>query len=227
MAALNVLPPEHYVGAVESIPLVVELIERLQRARCGLRRRRLRSTPTCTSPRTATPSSARCPGCPRPRRRAVFAERGGDPDRPGKKAPAGLSGLAAGPRPGEPSWESPFGAGRPGWHIECTAIALDLLGPDFDVQGGGSDLVFPHHEMCAAEGRVATEPAVRAGVPAQRDGRPGRGEDVQVPRQPGLRLGAARVRRRPDGHPAGAAGAPLPRRLGVDATRSWPRPRSG
>jgi L-cysteine:1D-myo-inositol 2-amino-2-deoxy-alpha-D-glucopyranoside ligase len=61
-----------------------------------------------------------------------------------------------GERPDEPSWESPFGRGRPGWHIECTAIALDELGATFDVQAGGSDLVFPHHEMCANEAQVAT-----------------------------------------------------------------------
>ena len=68
-------------------------------------------------------------------------------------------------RDGEPSWESPLGRGRPGWHIECTAIALESLGENFDVQGGGSDLVFPHHEMCAAEGIAATgEPFAKAYV---------------------------------------------------------------
>jgi L-cysteine:1D-myo-inositol 2-amino-2-deoxy-alpha-D-glucopyranoside ligase len=57
-------------------------------------------------------------------------------------------------RPGDPSWDSPFGRGRPGWHIECSAISLTHLGTDFDVQGGGSDLVFPHHEMSASEAAV-------------------------------------------------------------------------
>ena len=52
-------------------------------------------------------------------------------------------------------WDSPFGRGRPGWHIECAAIAHDNLGNDFDIQGGGSDLVFPHHEMSAGEAQVA------------------------------------------------------------------------
>jgi len=86
----------------------------------------------------------------------LFAERGGDPERPGKKAALDcvVWRLA---REDEPSWPSVFGAGRPGWHVECTAIALDLLGPEFDVQGGGSDLVFPHHEMSASHGRVATD----------------------------------------------------------------------
>ncbi|MCW5950945.1 MAG: hypothetical protein KIT69_01610 [Propionibacteriaceae bacterium] len=59
-------------------------------------------------------------------------------------------------RPGEPAWESPLGAGRPGWHIECTAIAVSALGTAFDVQAGGSDLAFPHHPMCAAEATAIT-----------------------------------------------------------------------
>ncbi len=49
-------------------------------------------------------------------------------------------------KPGEPSWDSPWGAGRPGWHIECSAMSLQILGDGFDIHGGGSDLVFPHHE---------------------------------------------------------------------------------
>ncbi|MBK8013997.1 MAG: cysteine--tRNA ligase [Deltaproteobacteria bacterium] len=60
-------------------------------------------------------------------------------------------------KPGEPSWPSPWGAGRPGWHIECSAMAAKYLGPVFDIHGGGKDLVFPHHEnelaqSCAAHG---------------------------------------------------------------------------
>jgi L-cysteine:1D-myo-inositol 2-amino-2-deoxy-alpha-D-glucopyranoside ligase len=79
---------------------------------------------------------------------ALFAERGGDPDRPGKRDPLDpLLWRAA--RAGEPSWESRVGAGRPGWHIECSVIALQQLGTDFTVQGGGSDLIFPHHDMSA------------------------------------------------------------------------------
>jgi L-cysteine:1D-myo-inositol 2-amino-2-deoxy-alpha-D-glucopyranoside ligase len=85
----------------------------------------------------------------------IFPERGGDPDRPGKKDPLDCV-VWRGERPGEPSWPSPFGPGRPGWHIECTAIAQEHLGGAFDVQGGGSDLVFPHHEMCANHAHVAT-----------------------------------------------------------------------
>ena len=79
----------------------------------------------------------------------LSAERGGDPERSGKRGPLDpLLWRAA--RAGEPSWESPVGAGRPGWHIECSVIARGALGGAFTVQGGGSDLVFPHHEFTAA-----------------------------------------------------------------------------
>jgi L-cysteine:1D-myo-inositol 2-amino-2-deoxy-alpha-D-glucopyranoside ligase len=79
----------------------------------------------------------------------LSAERGGDPDRPGKRNPLDpLLWRAA--RVGEPSWESPVGEGRPGWHIECSVIATRALGGAFTVQGGGSDLIFPHHEYTAA-----------------------------------------------------------------------------
>lgn len=85
----------------------------------------------------------------------TFAERGGDPGRAGKEDPLDCL-VWQSARPDEPAWTTSLGHGRPGWHIECTAIALDHLGMGFDVQGGGSDLVFPHHEMCAAEAQVLT-----------------------------------------------------------------------
>jgi L-cysteine:1D-myo-inositol 2-amino-2-deoxy-alpha-D-glucopyranoside ligase len=88
-------------------------------------------------------------------REKVFAERGGDPNRPGKRHPLDCL-LWQGARPGEPSWKTSLGEGRPGWHIECAAIALEHLGAGIDVQGGGSDLAFPHHEMGAAEAQVVT-----------------------------------------------------------------------
>jgi len=84
----------------------------------------------------------------------LAAERGGDPARPGKKDPLDpMVWLIA--RPGEPSWDSGFGPGRPGWHVECAAIATSYLGDVFDVQAGGRDLIFPHHEFSASHARVA------------------------------------------------------------------------
>jgi L-cysteine:1D-myo-inositol 2-amino-2-deoxy-alpha-D-glucopyranoside ligase len=85
----------------------------------------------------------------------LFAERGGDPQRPGKADPLDAL-LWRAQRPGEPSWPSPFGPGRPGWHVECAAIALSRIGFGFDVQGGGSDLIFPHHEFSAAHAECMT-----------------------------------------------------------------------
>jgi L-cysteine:1D-myo-inositol 2-amino-2-deoxy-alpha-D-glucopyranoside ligase len=155
MAALNVLPPRHYVGAVESMPLIVDLIEQL--------RGRQAVYPVDDSEfedlyfaQESDSEFGSLAHLSDEEAIAIFAERGGDPDRLGKKAPLDCL-VWRHAREGEPSWESVIGAGRPGWHIECTAIALDRLGAGFDVQAGGSDLIFPHHEMCAAQGRVATD----------------------------------------------------------------------
>ena len=68
-----------------------------------------------------------------------------DSDAPGKRDPRDFA-LWKAAKPGEPSWETPWGAGRPGWHLECSAMARRYLGSDFDIHGGGLDLVFPHHE---------------------------------------------------------------------------------
>jgi L-cysteine:1D-myo-inositol 2-amino-2-deoxy-alpha-D-glucopyranoside ligase len=149
MTALRVLPPAHYTGAVESIPLVIDLIERLQETGAIYR-----VEEDLYFSVTADPSFGEVSGFDREEMLRIFPERGGDPDRPGKKDPLDCVVWRA-ERPGEPSWESPFGRGRPGWHIECTAMAMKFLGPAFDVQAGGSDLVFPHHEMSAGHSQVA------------------------------------------------------------------------
>lgn len=149
MAALRVLPPDHYIGAVESIPMVVELIQRLEAVGAVYR-----VDDDLYFSVTSDPAFGEVSGWDREQMLRVFPERGGDPEREGKKDPLDCVVWRA-ERPGEPSWESPFGPGRPGWHIECTAMAVRFLGAAFDVQGGGSDLVFPHHEMCAGEAQVA------------------------------------------------------------------------
>jgi L-cysteine:1D-myo-inositol 2-amino-2-deoxy-alpha-D-glucopyranoside ligase len=149
MAALRVLPPDAYIGAVESIPLVTELIGRLEETGSVYR-----VDDDLYFSVTADPRFGELSGWTRDQMLAVVGDRGGDPERPGKKDPLDCI-LWRAERPGEPAWDSPFGRGRPGWHVECTAIALQHLGTGFDVQAGGSDLVFPHHEMCAAEAQVA------------------------------------------------------------------------
>jgi L-cysteine:1D-myo-inositol 2-amino-2-deoxy-alpha-D-glucopyranoside ligase len=150
MTALRVLPPDHYVGAVEAMDEIAALVVTLRDLGAAYD-----VDGDLYFPIDSAPHFGEVSGLGRDAMLALFAERGGDPDRPGKKDPLdALLWRAA--RPGEPSWESPLGPGRPGWHVECAAIALNRLGVPFDVQGGGSDLVFPHHEHSAVEAEAAT-----------------------------------------------------------------------
>jgi L-cysteine:1D-myo-inositol 2-amino-2-deoxy-alpha-D-glucopyranoside ligase len=92
---------------------------------------------------------------------ALAAERGGNPDDPHKRDPLDFV-LWQPSAPDEPEWESLWGPGRPGWHIECSALAMRELGTTIDLHGGGTDLIFPHHECEAAQSEAATgEPFVR------------------------------------------------------------------
>ncbi|WP_129336216.1 cysteine--1-D-myo-inosityl 2-amino-2-deoxy-alpha-D-glucopyranoside ligase [Cellulomonas endophytica] len=177
MAALGVLPPDTWTGAVESVPAVVDAVEAMLAAG--------------TAYRVPTPDAVAGPGSDAGSRagedgdvyadlsadpafgtlagpgtvtgldeagmREVFAERGGDPERAGKRSPLDPL-LWRRERAGEPAWDGRgLGRGRPGWHVECAVIAADALGLPFDVQGGGSDLVFPHHEMSSSHARVLDE----------------------------------------------------------------------
>jgi cysteinyl-tRNA synthetase len=78
-----------------------------------------------------------------------------DPEAPKKKDPFDFA-LWKAAKPGEPAWDSPWGAGRPGWHIECSAMVRDRLGDTIDIHAGGNDLVFPHHENEIAQSEAAT-----------------------------------------------------------------------
>ena len=160
MTALRVLPPTAYVGAVESIQGIADAVVRLLDQGVAYR---LDDDVYCSV--GAFAHFGEVAGLDRATMTALSAERGGDPDRPGKKDPLdSLLWLAA--RPGEPSWDSPLGTGRPGWHVECACIALQHLGPTLDVQGGGSDLAYPHHEHSAATASAlsGTWPFARAYV---------------------------------------------------------------
>lgn len=175
MTALRVFPPDHYVGVVESMAGIEASVAALLASGAAYRvpvpDSEAGASPAATGPGlvgvddastgprgadlyldlSRQPSFGAVSGWSRERMAEVFAERGGDPDRAGKRDPFDpLLWRAA--RPGEPSWPSAtLGPGRPGWHIECTSIAVDLLGTPFDIQGGGTDLVFPHHEMSAVQ----------------------------------------------------------------------------
>jgi len=156
MTALAVIAPDHYIGAVEGVPSVVKAVTYLL---SGGKAYRVdlpegEGTPGAGDiyfDLSTAPELGSVSAWDRDQMMAVYAERGGDPERPGKRdALDPLLWRVA--RAGEPSWPGGgLGDGRPGWHIECTTIALDYLGMPFDVQGGGTDLVFPHHEMSAVQ----------------------------------------------------------------------------
>lgn len=154
MTHLRVIPPTHYIGAVEAIPLVSKAITILFEQNSIYKVDSDLYFSIHSDENFGSRSHLSVNEMTR-----IFSERGGDPHRFGKKDPLDCLVWMA-HRDGEPGWDSPHSYGRPGWHIECTAIAIEYLVPsDFedaliDIQGGGSDLVFPHHEMCAAQAAV-------------------------------------------------------------------------
>jgi L-cysteine:1D-myo-inositol 2-amino-2-deoxy-alpha-D-glucopyranoside ligase len=151
MTALRALPPDRYVGAVEALPLIEAFNQRLSE------RGSLYEIDGDTYfSRGADPDFGSVSGLDSETMVRLCADNGGDPARPGKKDPVDPL-VWLGERPGEPSWPSALGPGRPGWHVECAAIATHYLGRTFDIQAGGRDLIFPHHEMSAAHARVALE----------------------------------------------------------------------
>ncbi|MDI9895852.1 cysteine--1-D-myo-inosityl 2-amino-2-deoxy-alpha-D-glucopyranoside ligase [Rhodococcus sp. IEGM 1381] len=154
MEALRVVPPRDYIGAVESVDEVVELVEKLVASGAAYVVDDA-EYPDVYFRADATEQFGYESGYDRPTMDRFFAERGGDPDRAGKRDPLDAL-LWRAVRPSEPSWPSPWGPGRPGWHVECAAIALNRIGSGFDIQGGGSDLIFPHHEFSAAHAEAAT-----------------------------------------------------------------------
>ena len=150
MAALRIIPPDNYVGAVESIPSIVNVIEQLRERGAAYDLDGDVYFAVSSSDHLGDVGHLSVAEMVR-----LSGERGGDPQRPGKKDPLDCL-LWQSARPDDPAWESSLGPGRPGWHVECAAIALQHLGPVIDIQGGGSDLVFPHHELGAAEASVVT-----------------------------------------------------------------------
>ena len=156
MVDLRVIPPAHYIGAVEAIPLVVDAISNLQEQSSIY----AVDTDYYFSVKSDSKFGSRS-NLSQAQMLDIFSQRGGDPDRVGKQDPLDCL-VWMSQRVNEPGWDSNLGKGRPGWNIECTAIALEYLQPSdldetlIDIQGGGSDLIFPHHEMCATQAQVIT-----------------------------------------------------------------------
>ncbi len=150
MEALRVLPPQKYIGVVESMELIEQSAVRLQ----GLGIAYFVDNDLYFD-MTHTDILGEICHLLRDEMLDVFAQRGGDPLRPGKRNPFDAL-LWRGKSGDDPHWPSTLGSGRPGWHIECSAIATHYLGSQITVQGGGSDLKFPHHEISAAHAESLT-----------------------------------------------------------------------
>jgi L-cysteine:1D-myo-inositol 2-amino-2-deoxy-alpha-D-glucopyranoside ligase len=154
MEALRVLPPRHYIGAVEAMGEISELVGKLLASGAAYRIDDA-EYPDVYFDSSVTGHFGYESHYDEQTMIRLSRERGGDPDRPGKRHPADAL-LWRMARPGEPSWSSDLGPGRPGWHVECAAIALNRLGTQIDLNGGGSDLIFPHHEFGAAHAEAFT-----------------------------------------------------------------------
>jgi L-cysteine:1D-myo-inositol 2-amino-2-deoxy-alpha-D-glucopyranoside ligase len=150
MEALRVIPPQNYVGVVEAIEMIEQSVVRLKDLGVAYQVEN-----DWYFDMSHTELLGKISHLSTPEMLETFSQRGGDPDRPGKRNPFDAL-LWRGKSGDDPDWPSELGSGRPGWHIECSAIATHYLGNQITVQGGGSDLKFPHHEMSAAHAESLT-----------------------------------------------------------------------
>lgn len=156
MAALGLLPADAEPRATSAIADIRRLIGRLLRSGHAYR-----SSENVYFDVSAAQSFGELSGLDAAEMVELARSRGGRPDDPDKRNPLDFV-LWQRSAPGEPEWSSAWGLGRPGWHVECSALALEHLGETVDVHGGGSDLVFPHHECSRAQSEAATgRPFVR------------------------------------------------------------------
>lgn len=160
LTALQVRPPDRFPGATAHIPDIVDAVATLLRHGYAYERKggvyfRVAQDPGFGALGGLDPAAML----------ATANERGNDPSDPNKEHPLDFV-LWQARRTGEPAWHSPWGPGRPGWHIECTAMALALLGKAVDIHGGGADLIFPHHacEIAQSEAITGHRPFVRSWV---------------------------------------------------------------
>jgi L-cysteine:1D-myo-inositol 2-amino-2-deoxy-alpha-D-glucopyranoside ligase len=145
MQALNVRPPDHFPRATDVIEDIVDTVSALLDADVAYER-----GGSVYFDIDRFEAFGQLSHLPRPEMLPIANERGNHPDDPNKRQPLDFVLWQAAVE-GEPSWRSPWGMGRPGWHIECSTMATHLLGDTIDVHGGGSDLMFPHHECEIAQ----------------------------------------------------------------------------
>ena len=157
LAALNVARPDYFIPATSAIPQMLPIIQQLideehAYLRDGWVYYRAASFPRLGELAHAGPAQLL----------EMANEMGNNPDDPRKEEPLDFV-LWQTSAPDEPAWDSPWGKGRPGWHIECSTMATTYLGPQVDIHGGGADLIFPHHacEIAQAEPVTGVTPFVR------------------------------------------------------------------
>lgn len=162
MEDLNWAAPDHYVRATDHIPEMLEITQALID-----KGHAYESGGNVYFSVASDPEFGKLSHIPRDMMLPIANERGNTPNDPNKRDPLDFV-LWQAWQEGEPSWDSPYGPGRPGWHVECSAMASRYLGPSIDIHGGGFDLVFPHHEaeIAQSENAFGVEPFARSWVHA-------------------------------------------------------------
>jgi L-cysteine:1D-myo-inositol 2-amino-2-deoxy-alpha-D-glucopyranoside ligase len=157
MDDLHWIAPDHYVRATDHVPEMLEIIAELIDKGFAYE-----SGGNVYFAVNSDPEFGKLSHIPRPEMLPIANERGNTPDDPNKRDPLDFV-LWQKWSEGEPSWDSPYGPGRPGWHVECSAMASRYLGPSIDIHGGGFDLIFPHHEceIAQSENAFGVEPFAR------------------------------------------------------------------
>ncbi len=145
LEALNCLPPDVYPRASQEIDKILEINRTLVTKNLAYP-----SNSNVYFNVDSYPDFGQLSHLPRGAMLPIANERGNNPDDPHKRDPLDFV-LWQESKPDEPKWDSPWGQGRPGWHIECSAMSLHYLGDTVDIHGGGEDLIFPHHECEIAQ----------------------------------------------------------------------------
>lgn len=147
---LNIKMPTHYVKATDSIPTIITIISELIHKGCAYEK-----NGTVYFEVAKFSDYGKLSKYSREEMIEISKERGADPNDTNKKDPLDFV-LWVPSKEGEPSWKSPWSPGRPGWHIECSAMNYDYLGEQIDIHGGGGDLIYPHHESEIAQSETFT-----------------------------------------------------------------------